>query len=67
MNCFFKFSKEMRPKLKAENPGIKPRELARLLGKKWYELSKEEKDEWRNKEEDATEGDDAKPRDKKEE
>lgn len=44
-NAYMKFSKEMRPKIIAENPKMKSDVIAvaREIGKKWRALSDEEK------------------------
>jgi hypothetical protein len=44
-NGYMKFSKEMRPKILAENPKMKSDVIAvaREIGKKWRALSEEEK------------------------
>ena len=45
---FFKFSKEMRDKVKQENPDFKSDEIAKELGRMWKnELSEDDKDEYK--------------------
>ena len=46
---FFKYSKEMRDKVKEEHPEMKTDEIAKELGRRWKnEVSDEEKDEYKN-------------------
>ena len=46
---FFKYSKEMREKVKEEHPEMKTDEIAKELGRRWKnDVSDEEKDEYKN-------------------
>ena len=41
--AFILFSSEKRKEIKAQNPEMKPKDVACLLGQMWKELSEEEK------------------------
>lgn len=43
------FANEMRERVKAENPSLKPTELAKLLGEKWRALTAAEKETYKAK------------------
>jgi hypothetical protein len=44
---FMKFSQEMRPKVKEENPDFKFGEIGRKLGEMWRALSDKEKEAYK--------------------
>lgn len=48
LSCFMVFSKTMRPKVVAENPGIKFTEVGSRLGAMWKALSKVEQDQYKS-------------------
>jgi hypothetical protein len=48
LSCFMVFSKTMRPKVVAENPGIKFTEVGSRLGAMWKALTKVEQDQYKS-------------------
>lgn len=46
---FIIFCNEMRPVVKEENPGIKPKAMQKELGKRWKELSPEDQQKYKQK------------------
>lgn len=48
-NAYMIFSNEKRGEVKAENPGLKVTEIAKVIGDMWKELSEEEKQEYKDK------------------
>lgn len=47
MNPFIKFSNENRAKVREENPGLPMKEVAKVLGQMWRDLTEEQKDVYR--------------------
>jgi len=43
LNAYFFFANEQRPKVKAKNPDLKPKELTTMLGDKWKKLNEADK------------------------
>merc|ERR1719378_1544771 len=46
MGAYFLFMNDHRDATKAENPGLKIGEIAKLLGQKWANIEKEEKEKY---------------------
>ena len=42
-NAFMRFSKEQRPTVKQECPDMQPKDILRELGRRWQELTEDEK------------------------
>ena len=49
VNGYINYTKEMRDKVKKENPKLTPKEVTQQLSKQWKELSDDEKDKFKNK------------------
>lgn len=49
VNGYINYTKEMRDKVKKENPKLTPKEVTQQLSKQWKELSDSEKDKFKNK------------------
>lgn len=48
VNGFELFSQHNRATVKADNPGMKPRDITKLLSRMWRNISDEEKEEYKN-------------------
>ena len=44
LNCFMLFGKEMRPKLRKEQPGLHNSQINMLIGQAWATLNQEEQE-----------------------
>ena len=49
VNGYINYTKEMRDKVKKENPKLTPKEVTQQLSKQWKELSDDEKEKFKNK------------------
>ena len=49
VNGYINYTKEMRDKVKKENPKLTPKEVTQQLSKQWKELSDDEKESFKNK------------------